>query len=273
MISRIQRGTSKSSNVVRFQTSSLHPGSIRWISSTSTLQSKNPQEDHEGWQKKVSKRYSLYKKFLPQALMVGGGLVTIYGTSRLAMYMTSSLMSWNFTDVAYMGFLAGLSTGFLCSGMAYAAWRMSIIRPEVALQRALGVIRENQDVQRLLGYNIQGGHLRAYTIRNGGIGLDDNSMRPKWLYPRVQMLCQVTGSQGTGMTTIEAVRRGRYLNLDLVTVDIIESKAASPSDSHPMLMITGSEDRLKVRGQLRGFLQTERVKYITQNKSEEEHRE
>lgn len=75
-----------------------------------------------------------------------------------------------------MGFLAGLSTGLVCSGMAYAAWRFSIIRPEVALQRALRVIRENDDVQRLLGYNLQGGHLRAYTIRNGGVGLDDQTM-------------------------------------------------------------------------------------------------
>lgn len=75
-----------------------------------------------------------------------------------------------------MGFVGGLCTGFICSGMAYSAWRMSIIRPEVAFQKALGMIRSNNEVQRLLGGNIRGGNLRAYTIRTGRLGFDSDAM-------------------------------------------------------------------------------------------------
>ena len=74
------------------------------------------------------------------------------------------------------------------------------------------------------------------------------------------------------MTTLEAVRRGKSLDLDLITVDILESKEASASDPHPMIQVAGSEERLKVRGQLRQFLQTERVQYIEQSVPEQQQR-
>ena len=113
----------------------------------------------------------------------------------------------------------------------------------------------------MLGGTVRPGSLRAYTIRKGFFGLDSNR-RLAWLDPRVQMLFQVTGSEDkTAMVSMEALRHRTHLNFTLIAVDVLDTPTGSQ-----LVVVAGDEDRLHVRGQLRAFLQSERVQYIEQTK-------
>jgi len=73
------------------------------------------------------------------------------------------------------------------------------------------------------------------------------------------MLFSVEGNKGSGLVSLEAQKNaGGSYEFTLLTLDTLAS-AKSPSK---LVLVDGSEERLKVRGQLRGFLQTERVKFV-----------
>ena len=74
------------------------------------------------------------------------------------------------------------------------------------------------------------------------------------------MLFQVVGDRGEGMVTVEAVKHRGGLVVNLLCVDTL----ASPGRPSQLVLVTGSADKLGVRGTLRGFLQTERAQYIPQ---------
>lgn len=61
------------------------------------------------------------------------------------------------------------------------------------------------------------------------------------------------------MVTVEAVKQRGRLKLSLLTLDVL-------SERPELLILHGTPDRLYVAGQLRGFLQAERVKYLAQNR-------
>jgi len=78
------------------------------------------------------------------------------------------------------------------------------------------------------------------------------------------MMFQVKGDFDDGMVTVEAKKLfPNTLQYSLVTVDPLKR-------SSPMVLVEGEEERLHVRGQLRGFLQSERVPYIKQNQADED---
>ena len=63
--------------------------------------------------------------------------------------------------------------------------------------------------------------------------------------------------------TVEAVKHRGVLKITLLALDIAPRKSdMAPADP---IIIEGTEERLHVRGQLRGFLQAERSKYIEQD--------
>ena len=62
---------------------------------------------------------------------------------------------------------------------------------------------------------------------------------------------------------MEAVKHKGVLKITLLALDISAMRAGQPPPEP--LVIEGREERLHVRGQLRGFLQSERSKYIVQD--------
>lgn len=61
---------------------------------------------------------------------------------------------------------------------------------------------------------------------------------------------------------MEAIKHKGSIKLTLLSLDILP-RAGTPA-GEPIL-IAGKEDRLHVRGQLRGFLQTERATFVPQD--------
>ncbi len=61
---------------------------------------------------------------------------------------------------------------------------------------------------------------------------------------------------------MEAIKHKGAIKLTLLSLDILP-RAGTPA-GEPIL-VAGKEDRLHVRGQLRGFLQTERAAFVPQD--------
>lgn len=196
----------------------------------------------------------------PKVVAGIGGLVAVYGVTKTVMFITSGFMKVNFTTVGMIGFAAGFSSAAMCAGGAYAINRALTIRPERAFRHALAAIAADPEVIEHLGDTVQSGKLRAYTIRQGSFGLSPTKAL-EWLPPRVQMLFQVVGDKRYGMATVEAEKRGTRIHLNLVTVDAMDQR----DDTTTLIFVAGDRERLSVRGQLRGFLQSERVRYMAQD--------
>lgn len=105
------------------------------------------------------------------------------------------------------------------------------------------------------------GKLRAYKIDGGYFGVKDGVFG--WQPPRVQMLFQLVGAHNEGVVTVEAVKRGASLRLELLALDVLSQS------SRGLFLLQGGEHRLHVVGQLRGLLQTERAKYLAQTVEED----
>jgi hypothetical protein len=101
-------------------------------------------------------------------------------------------------------------------------------------------------------------------------------MRPDWVPPRIQMIFQVSGGYRQAMVSTEAVKERGKTQFSLIAVDVLAkpgdkpaSGSVGPAAGGPLkthlILVEGSEERLKVRGQLRGFLQLERVDFIDQS--------
>lgn len=189
-----------------------------------------------------------------------GGALVVYGITKSVMWITSSFMHVNFSTVGFIGFAAGFLSASLCAGGAYATYRFLTIRPEFVYRKALSSIGGHEISKEVLGGTVHSGSLRAYTLRTGGVGLN-SERRVAWLWPRVQMIFQVEGDVRTAMATVEAEKRYGNLELTLLTIDVMDVA----SHQTELMLLEGSKERLKVRGQLRGFLQSERVKYMDQD--------
>jgi len=130
----------------------------------------------------------LFRKYLPQIALGGGALVVVYGISKIMIYVTSGLMSLDFKDVFYYGYLTGAVSVLVVAAGATYALRLARINPEGAFRRALSRVQADASAQAVLGTNIRGGNLKAYTIQPGHVSL---AKRLAWVEPRVQMLFQV----------------------------------------------------------------------------------
>lgn len=84
------------------------------------------------------------------------------------------------------------------------------------------------------------------------------------------MLFQVVGRHTgrEGMASVEAIKHRGALKLTLLALDVLPAAGARAPPA--MLLVAGDEARLHVRGALRGFLQTERAQYISQDVADDD---
>ena len=228
----------------------------------------------------------------PYASLAVGGSVVVYGVSSLALHVTSTFLSLSLTDALYGGFGAGfLSCGMLVAG-GLRSYKSITIHPDAVFRLALGKVQRDERVASALGATVAAGPLQAYNLVPGHV----STQKLGWVDPRVQMLFQVegkdTGREGmvrsaasaargvcvfllwgaflflTAQTpllqaTVEAIKHKGVLKVTLLTLDILPAHGAPPIEP---ILVAGKEDRLHVRGQLRGFLQTERAAFVPQDK-------
>ncbi|KAA0170395.1 hypothetical protein FNF27_06652 [Cafeteria roenbergensis] len=196
----------------------------------------------------------------PQLAGAGLAVVGVYGVSKVIVSLTSTLLNVTLTQAVTIGFGGGILTAAGIAAGAYAVSGRFSIRPELVFRTAFHKLKNSQVVVDAIGAPVKAGALRAYTIQQGHMAFcADNSL--KWVSPRVQMLFALEGSQHSAMVSLEAETVNGALNFTLLTVDVLGAKQNAPP-----LVVEGLQDRLEVRGQLRGFLQSERVRYIEQTK-------
>lgn len=201
----------------------------------------------------------LVKKYLPQIGLVGAGLVIVYGVSKIGMSVAGGLLSLDIYTTFRYGFWTGL---IVAAGGAFSFFYVGTvgrISPDKAFAKAIARVQSSRLAQEKLGMNIRPGMLKAYVHERGHFSL---GRKMSWVEPRMQMLVEVEGELGRGMVTAEAVKHKNGLVLTLCAVDTV----AKPNAPAQVLLLKGDEDRLHVRGTLRGFLQAERAAYIPQDK-------
>ena len=138
----------------------------------------------------------------------------------------------------------------------YLARRTVTIRPENVYRMSRKMVERNNAVNVKLGHYTKPGKLKAYKIDGGNFTVRPGTLIPMYKPPRVQMLYNMFGAHDKeGMVSVEAEKINGRLKMKLVVVDV----------GREMILVDGTEDRMKVAGQLRGFLQSERVRYLQQD--------
>ena len=196
------------------------------------------------------------RQLLPTTAGGFGALVAVYGSWRMLVWA----MSASVHDVFETGFVAGGVTVLAVGAGLWRAWSRTYVAPDAAFTAAMALVDESPVAEAALGTNIRAGELKAYTSTRGHVQAHRGLA---WVEPRIQLLFQVVGELGTAMVTAEAVQHRGHLVFTVVALDIL----ASPARAARVVVLLGSEDKLHVRGTLRGFLQTERAAFITLDKA------
>lgn len=198
----------------------------------------------------------------PSVATAMGGLVVVYGVSSLAITITGSFLSLSLTDAVKFGFATGFASAGLMAAVGLRAYRRITIRPEAVYQAALYKLGADARVAAAMGATLRPGALRAYNLVPGHL----STQKMGWVDPRIQMLFQVVGTDTgrEGIATVEAIKHNGALKFNLVALDLLAQSGGKPQ----LLLVAGKEEKLAVRGQLRGFLQSERAQYIAQDVAE-----
>lgn len=201
------------------------------------------------------------RAYSPQIAAGAGVIVVIYGLSTAAYYVTSTLLHLDMQQVFRLGLFTGLAGGCMIAGGLVTGYRAMTISTQTVHKMALAKLAKSAQVRSLLGTGIASGQLRAYTLYPGHLSVGGKKLG--WVEPRAEMLFQVVGDRGEGMATVQAVRHNGRVVLNLVALDTL----ATPGKPSQLVLVHGSEDKLHVRGTLRGFLQSERAQYIPQDRT------
>jgi hypothetical protein len=148
---------------------------------------------------------------------------------------------------------------------------------DASINPSCGIVAiQDARVQSVLGHNLASGSLKAFSFEPGHFSL---TKRLAWVAPRAQVLFQVrvltlflfldvpsctslptpiycnqvSGEKGEGFATAEAVQQPNGLVFNLLALDVIPP--ASSGKQPTLLVVHGREEKLHVRGSLRGFLQ------------------
>lgn len=199
------------------------------------------------------------RRLAPTAAAALGGSVVIYGAWRILVWVTEEFLALSFLNVFEYGFFAGVGLTTTVVGSVAVAYRRNRIAPAAAFKDALSVVSADAAAEKALGTNIRAGALKAYVAvpahlaARGGLA---------WVEPRIQVLFHVFGELGEGMVTAEAVKHRGSLLWSVLALDVL------PVGSRPaeVLLLRGTEDKLHVRGTLRGFLQTQRAAFVPQDR-------
>ena len=171
----------------------------------------------------------------PASVAAAGGIIVVYGTWRILVSVTESVMSLSFFNVFEYGFVAGAGTVLAVAGAAAYGARLTRISPDAACRAALALVLEAPAAERALGTNIREGALKAFVAApahltaRGGLA---------WVEPRIQVLFQVVGEFGEAMVTAEAIKHRGALTWTVVALDVLAS-AARPAQT---IVLRGSED-------------------------------
>lgn len=201
------------------------------------------------------------KLYWPQILAGGGALIVLYGISSASVHIATVLLELDMKQVFYMGFLTGVGTALGLGLIGLRFYRNITIQPDTVYRHALYKLARNSVIRGELGTQIRSGSLKAYVIQPGHITMDKGI---RWVEPRIQMLFQVVGDKNEGMATCEAVKHKGALAFSVLALDTL----AKPNKPSILILVAGKEEKLHVRGTLRGFLQTERAQYVVQDRSE-----
>lgn len=202
------------------------------------------------------------KTYYPQIAAGAGALVVLYGISSAAVHVATVLLELDMKQVFYIGFLTGVGTSATIALVGIRAYRHITIQPDAVYRAALHKLMRNTVVRSELGQTLRSGHLKAYTLHPGHLSMEK---KLGWVDPRVQLLFQVVGDKGEGMVTAEAVKHNGTLGFTLLAVDTLPTITKPKS---VLVLVAGKEEKLHVRGTLRGFLQTERAQYVAQDRTE-----
>ena len=200
------------------------------------------------------------KKFWPAIAAGSMALIAVYGLGSAMFHITTTFLSLDFKHVFYIGFITGTLGSACVAGGVYYIRKLVTISTQVVHRRAISKLARSRDIATALGPNVRSGELRAYTLHSGRFAWTGSKIA--FVEPRAQMLFQVVGDMGEGMASVEAVKHKGGVVLTLLAVDTLATRDR-PSE---LIVALGSEDKLHVRGTLRGFLQTERAQYIPQDK-------
>lgn len=128
--------------------------------------------------------------------------------------------------IAYIGFWLGAASSVSLSAVAFGVYRLTFIRPENVFGQTGALLRQDGDVQGMLGKKIETSRLKTYAIDGGRLR---GNMRGKGLREQVywephscNMSYVVRGDQGMGLVTARCTKvmslvPGR-LTIDLLTV-------------------------------------------------------
>ena len=184
-----------------------------------------------------------------------GAVVILYVISSVSLHVATTLLEIDMKHVFYVGFLTGSLTVGSLAFLLLRTRSSNTINPDSVVYAAIGALQRNSEVRNALGATLKIGGLRGYTVQNAHFAVSKFG----WVDPRVKMLFQVDGSNGReGFATCEAVKHQGKIQFSLLALDLLDSKQ--------LLLVEGKEEKLHVKGILRGFLQTERAQYVAQDK-------
>lgn len=184
-----------------------------------------------------------------------GAVVILYVISSVSLHVATTLLEIDMKHVFYVGFLTGSLTVGSLAFLLLRTRSSNTINPDAVVYAAIGALQRNSEVRNALGATLKIGGLRGYTVQNAHFAVSKFG----WVDPRVKMLFQVDGSNGReGFATCEAVKHQGKIQFSLLVLDLLDSKQ--------LLLVEGKEEKLHVKGILRGFLQTERAQYVAQDK-------
>lgn len=190
----------------------------------------------------------------------------VYGISRIMMHVTTSILSLDMYDVFYYGFGTGLAATLVFgAGAAYLAKQLTI-SSRVAVNKALAKVQASPAVTAALGTNIRLGMLRSYVTHTGHVSLASKKSFA-WVEPRALFLFEVNGEKGDAFVHGEAVKhKGKYA-FNVLAVDTLARKGGPAPQ---LVILKGDAQKLKRKGYLRGFLQTDRAMFIEQTAVEDD---
>ena len=198
--------------------------------------------------------------YWPQLAAAAGGVVVLYGIGSVSLHVATTLLQIDMEQVFKVGFFTGVGTVSLLAALALRALRAQSLRPDTVVRAALYALQRNGAVAEELGAGaLRAGELAAFNVRDAHFAVS----KLGWVEPRVSALFQVVGERGEGMVTCEAVKHKGGLQFMLIALDL---PAGARGREARLLLVAGREERLHVRGSLRGFLQAERARFVPQDR-------
>ena len=205
------------------------------------------------------------RAYAPQLGAGLGGLLAIYGVTTLAYHVTLSFLH---IDIS-LAFRYGLATGGLCAaglaGAGAVVYRRSVASPAALQRLALLHLQRSASVRAVLGSRFAPGSLRAVAQSPGHLSVG-GSTRLGYVQPRVSLLFDVQGERGQGMVVAEGLRHPTGA-LVLTQLVLDHTPVGGTAAAAELLVIKGSEEALRTRGCLRGFLQGAPVRALPQDRA------